>query len=485
MTGTPAPLLTDTEFAVLSVREQAEYLSYLQASLESWQLTDKQAEFDAMADRCKSCLIGGAAGPGKSEWALYRADRLSREIPGHRTLILRRSFPELRRSMIQRSVLRIKPADATYRVGDKEWHYHNGSVIEFGYLDSDESVGIYQSAEYQCVIFDEAAEFTPYMLQFLSTRIRVTYTLQARGARPHVIFTSNPGGPGHAWLRKTFILPIGTSGGERTDDNGDHIGFMPGFARDNPHLDSDDYERTLSALPPIMRRRFLQGDWSAIEGQFFIEWDQDHHVVAPFEIPASWRRARGIDYGYIAPFACVWIAWDGDGRAYVYDEAYERNLAPRQQAALIKERGAVNISVADPAIFTQTGVGPSVASQYAAAGVHAMRAKNARVDGWANARQYLAPMKDERPGLLVFSTCTELIRSLPDLQYSKSNPEDVDTTGDDHLADALRYALAAHPRRPRRPDAEPARTDMQARADAHQRQQRRRRHKTSLWQGAP
>lgn len=479
-------LLSDEEFALLNDDEQREYLTLVQAALDLWVLTPKQLEFDAMAERCKFCLIGGAAGPGKSEWALFRADRMSREIPGHRSLILRRSFPELRRSMIQRSVLRIKPEDAVYRVGDKEWHYKNGSIIEFGYIDSDENLGIYQSAEYEMVVYDEAAEFTPYMLEFLKTRIRTTYAKKRLGARPHIIYTSNPGGPGHGYLRREFILPCGKEGGITTDKQGENIGFMPGFARDNPFLDVEDYQKTLEGLPTIMRRRFLLGDWSAIEGQFFVEWEDERHVIDDFEIPESWRRARGIDFGFTNPYACVWIAWDQDGRAYQYAERYERQLTARQQAIEIRkvDGGRVNASVGDPAMFSQTGIGPSVAAQYSQAGVWMGKASNSRVAGWANVREYLKDMDDGRPGLLVFRSCTETIRSLPDLVHDRNQPEDVDTDGDDHLADALRYALATRPRRPRAERKPPPKTDMQARANTDVQRFAKRRRRRSSWNGA-
>jgi hypothetical protein len=475
-------LLTDDEFALLTVDEQREYLTILQASLDLWVLTPKQVEFDALADACFACLIGGAAGPGKSEWALYRANRLSLEVPGHRTLILRRTFPELRRSMIQRSILRIKPEDAVYRIGDKEWHYKNGSIIEFGYLDSDENVGIYQSAEYDMVVFDEAAEFTPYMLDFLKSRTRTTVAKRRLGARPHVIYTSNPGGPGHGYLRREFILPCGKEGGVLVRADGRRIGFMPGFARDNPHLDVEDYTKTLEALPTIMRRRFLLGDWSAIEGQFFVEWEDERHVCDDFEIPDSWRRARGIDYGFTNPYACLWIAWDHDKRAFVYAERYERMFTPRQQARQILEVGPVNMSVADPAIFAQTGIGEPIATQYVRAGVWTTKANNARMSGWANVREYLADMPDRKPGLQVFRSCTDTIRTIPDLVHSKSDPEDVDTDGEDHLADALRYALATQPRRPRRDPTEPPKTDMQTRVHQHVRRvSRNHRRPNSIW----
>ena len=50
------------------------------------------------------------------------------------------------------------------------------------------------------------------------------------------------------------------------------------------------------------------------------------------------------------------------------------------------------------------------------------------------------PMTVE-PRLKIFSTCTNLIRTLASIPTSKLNPEDVDTKADDHAYDALRYMI--------------------------------------------
>jgi len=60
-----------------------------------------------------------------------------------------------------------------------------------------------------------------------------------------------------------------------------------------------------------------------------------------------------------------------------------------------------------------------------------LRAHTTRALGWAQC-----------PRLHIFSTCTDLYRELSDLPHAtKGNPEDADTTADDHASDALRYLL--------------------------------------------
>ena len=49
--------------------------------------------------------------------------------------------------------------------------------------------------------------------------------------------------------------------------------------------------------------------------------------------------------------------------------------------------------------------------------------------------------------LYVFRTCRDFIRTLPILQYSRLAPEDVDSDGEDHIADETRYLCMLVPMR--------------------------------------
>jgi hypothetical protein len=74
--------------------------------------------------------------------------------------------------------------------------------------------------------------------------------------------------------------------------------------------------------------------------------------------------------------------------------------------------------------------------------------------GWDQVRSRLVGDADGR-AMMVFSTCRDTIRTLPALQHDPARPEDVDTNGEDHAADDIRYACMSRPwarrRRWRRP----------------------------------
>lgn len=496
------PLLTFDEWEELPEDLQESYLLAVEALENQWRLQPHQAWADHLADVVDELLYGGALGGGKSELVIYRAHELSKAIPTHRSLVLRSTFPELRRSLILRSLMRISTSAATYRSGDKEWHYPNGAVIEFGHCDSDEDASIYLSAEYQAVFIDEATLMSPLQIQMVGSRLRANKQQAADGARPHLFLTTNPGGPAHGYIKRRYVdatgfgahIAIWQADSDPDDPNVQPIdriplpprpasphdwsavealdealrrlpaitddeittAFVPSTLDHNLHLDQS-YRKRVNALPALKRRQ-AYGDWEVFEGQYWPEWSRELHVVEPFEIPESWERIRGIDYGYHPhPFACLWGAWDGEGNCYIYRELVETRLTPPEQARRVKEATGeerVRLTAADPSTFTFTGHGPPIAKQWREGGLTVQKANNARIDGWANVREYLRPRPvDGLDGplvspLRVFSTCTELIRTFPLALHAKvggAATEDMDTHGEDDALDALRYLLAVRP----------------------------------------
>lgn len=478
----PEDVLSAEEFEALDASDQAAYLKLLADVDAAWSLTGKQLLADSLADQVKELLYGGAAGGGKSEWILHRAWRKSREIAGHRTLILRTSFPELRRSIISRSIVLYgthTPPDEmpVYKVADKEWHFPNGSVIEFGYCASEEDTAQFLSAEYDMICFDEATQFLPEQYDLIRSRARTTASKIKRGARPHVIAATNPGQRGHAYFKATFVdtTDLGRNGiiqiirdtedNWRAPEEGEEfdprkartIAFVPSTVMDNPHIDPE-YVNHLMTLPEKLQRKYLFGDWDLPEGKFFDEFARERmddegnmmpwHVIDPFPIPDSWYKVQATDWGFAAPFCTLWIAWDPDGRAYVYREAYKARLNVSDQAQMVATMTPVgekiNKSVADPACWAKRDT-LTIADQWKNLGWRNFPAKNDRLAGWMRVREYLRPGHDGFPSLQIFSSCTNLVRTMPNMFHDANKPEDLDTDLEDHAVDALRYGLMLRP----------------------------------------
>lgn len=80
-------------------------------------------------------------------------------------------------------------------------------------------------------------------------------------------------------------------------------------------------------------------------------------------------------------------------------------------------------------------------------------ADNSRVVGWQRVREYLRDAPDGVPYLQVFSTCENLIKYMPLLQYDEHDNEDA-ADGNDHAPEALRYGLMSRPSAAKEPAPE-------------------------------
>ena len=139
----------------------------------------------------------------------------------------------------------------------------------------------------------------------------------SHGVPIQLILTANPGGPGQHWIRGSdtkFILFLCMPKiMVRTLPNGkEHrVAVIPSRITDNKILLANDpgyVDRLQLVGSPQLVRAWLEGDWSAIEGAFFTEWDEAKHVVTPFSIPSTWMRFRSADWGSFSPFSIGWWA---------------------------------------------------------------------------------------------------------------------------------------------------------------------------------
>lgn len=427
------------------------------------ELTKTQKAFmDADADEV---LFGGAAGGGKSYGQLADALVYALKYKGSRQLILRRTFPELEHSMIMTS-LGFYPKDVCkYSSTTRKWNFLNGSVIEFGYCATKTDVLRYQGAEYDVVRFDELTHFTEDQYTYLISRIR--------GVNPYpkmVKSSTNPGGIGHTWVKNRFIDGFAPNKVHTDEATGAKRLFIPSFVGDNVFLMNadSDYIKRLEQLPENERKALLCGEWDIFDGQVFVEWKNSllgrrtrrwSHVIEPFEIPREWRRYRAFDFGYSKPFAVAWFAVDEDGRAYNYRELYGCTGEPdvgikwtaQKIADAIRETEEENnetqvVGIADPAIWNNTGSADgSIADMMEKRGVYFEKGNHDRLAGKMQVHYRLAFDDEGLPMLYFFENCKNMIRTLPQLCYDPTRPEDVNTSQEDHLYDALKYFLMSNP----------------------------------------
>lgn len=428
-------------------------------------------------------LYGGAAGGGKSDYLVIEAARQV-NIPQYRGLILRRSVPELAQ-LIDRSMI-IYPAidkDARFNSTTHTWTFKSGARLQFGSLFRVQDKYKYQGLQYDFIGFDELTHFTWDEYSYLKSRNRAN----CKETRVYMRSTANPGGVGHGWVKIYFvtagkpyetvwncdkvIMPDGSLKNYYSSKT-----FIPATVFDNAALmeNDPDYVKRLAQMNEADRNALLYGNWDSFEGQVFLEWtdEREHykdkrftHVIEPFEIPWGWRIIRSFDWGYTKPFSVGWTAVDNDGRFYRIRELYgctsEPNTGVRwtydKLAKKIKEiefndpniKGHKIYGVADPAIFADQGSGKSIAAAHADFGVYWNKGDNSRIAGKMQYHYRLAFDESGVPMFYCFNTCKDFIRTIPNLVYSQTEVEDIDTNSEDHIYDESRYAFMTNVITPR------------------------------------
>lgn len=449
--------------------------------------SEKQKEFFLARERFIG--YGGARGGGKS-WAVrVKSTLMALGYAGIKVLILRRTFPELRENHIlpMRAMLN---GIATFKESEKRFYFKNGSSIIFGYCATEGDVLQYQGQEYDVIFIDEATQFTEFQFSTLTACLRGANRFPKR-----MYLTCNPGGVGHAWVKRLFV-----DRAFRADERPEDYRFIKALVDDNRVLmESDpDYVRMLDNLPTEeLRRAWRYGDWSVFMGQYFTMWDERVHLVEPFPVPRHWARYLTLDYG-LDMLAAYWIAVSEEGLAYVYREAYRSGLIISEAAELLREMGldGVGVIYAPPDLWNRRqDTGKSAADIFAECGVPLTKADNRRVQGWYDMAEWLKVRPSRREqrdkiwsgggnpavtprgtqrvypadagaydrvanrrgvteseercaALRIFrGCCPNLVRCLPLVQIDEKNPNDVANEPHEltHSVDAIRYFCAGRP----------------------------------------
>ena len=386
---------------------------------------------------------GGARGGGKS-WAMRtKMVLLAVGYEGIQILLLRRTLGELRENHLL-PLLSLLDGVAKYCSTEKEFRFPNGSRIKLGYCDSENDVLQFQGQAYEVIGLEEATHFTERQFSALTESNRWSGNMKVP-FRPRMYFTCNPGGVGHDWVKRLFV-----DRRFRENENPDDYVLIRSLVFDNKVLmeNNPDYVKTLMALPETRRKAMLYGDWNSFEGAFFPEFDYDKHTCEGFDLPKEWLRFRALDYG-LDMTACLWLAVSPDGRLYVYRELYEPDRILSDAARRIGDSTAgeeqIRYTVASPDLWNRRqDSGKSGFDILSQNGIRRLvKADNARIPGWRLLREYLRPLPDGKPKLVIFRCCHNLIRTLPLLRFDETVIEDAADTPHEitHAPEALRYAV--------------------------------------------
>ncbi|MBQ9685158.1 MAG: phage terminase large subunit [Oscillospiraceae bacterium] len=455
--------------------------------------SEKQKLF--LRDEHKYVGYGGARGGGKS-WAVrVKAVLLCLRYAGIKVMIVRKTYPELQENHILPLCQMLgcyaegEEKLADYHDGKKHIVFPNGSRILFRYLDNDRDALRFQGTEVDVLFVDEATQQSEENMEKLRACVRGVNDFPKR-----IYYTCNPGGEGHGWVKRLFIDRRFKAGEEPEEHS-----FIQALIMDNHALmkSDPDYIKRLEALPPKLRDAWLYGSWDQFEGQFFEDFRtepdlrqaREHgcelseeelkaqgrwcHVIAPLDLTAGARRGwsivRSYDFGYGKPFSCAWWAVDYDGVIYRILELYGCTGTPnegvrwtpdqqfREIARIEREhpwlRGKRIDGVADPAIWDSSR-GESIAETAARYGLYFVPGDNNRIPGWMQCHYRLQFDNEGYSRMYVFEGCDAFIRTIPEMQYHRTIPEDLDSEREDHVADEWRYLCMSRPITPLRPTEE-------------------------------
>lgn len=419
-------------------------------------------------------FLGGGRGGGKSyALALLALRHVEQYGAKARILYIRQSYKGVADfELLTRELFGlIYGIAARYNQADHIWKFPNGAFMELGQLETQGDYAKYQGRSFTLLLGDEVGQYpTLDLIDMLRSNMR-----GPKGMPIRVVLAGNPGGVGHAVLAKRYVFKAAPFTPFFEDKSKRQWVYCPSTFAGNQFLDREQYRDALEASCPYdaeLLRAWVDGDWSISRGAYFASvLDENRNAIDPWEKiptwpPVHWDRYLCHDFGSTAPSATYLVlqspgATGPDGRYYPRDSlllidelATNKRDRPSEGLGYTVPVLAENIKdmctrwsvaprgVADDACFANHGHATgSIADEFRRCGVHFVPARKAdRLTGWSIMRRLLADAgKPDVPGLYISRACEYFWETVPFLGRDQKRVEDVDSSGNDHAADAVRY----------------------------------------------
>ncbi|MFC4593508.1 phage terminase large subunit [Sphingobium tyrosinilyticum] len=427
-------------------------------------------------------FLGGGRGGGKSyALALLALRHVEQYGQAARILYIRRTYKGLADFELTTRDLygTVYGAAARYNSAEHIWRFPNGGYLELGQLETHADYAKYQGRTFTLLLVDEAGQYPdPALLDILRSNLRGPKNVPIRA-----VVAANPGGVGHYWLAKRYVFKSAPWKPFDEEKSGRPWVYAPSTFAGNQFIDRDQYADQLRSSCPDdkeLLKAWMDGDWAVARGAYFASvLDESRNAVDPWQmIPLAsphptygamaqgWRTYLAHDFGSSAPSVTYVVAQSPggngpDGRFYPRDSlvlvdelatckrdrlndglGWTVPILAEEIVAMCKRWEIPARGVADDAIFAQTGHGSgSIANEFTRCGVHFQPAQKAdRLTGWNIMRRLLSDAgKPDVPGLYVSRVCEYFWSTVPYLARDQKRIEDVDSSGPDHGADAVRY----------------------------------------------
>jgi phage terminase large subunit len=344
-------------------------------------------------------LLDGPGGTGKTFGILFYIHVLLLKYPGAKWLVCRKFNVDLAGSAMatyQEQVM--NPNEGVYYYGGSKvkppgYVYPNGSFMAVSGLDRPSKL---KSFECDGVYINEATEVDITDLETARMRLR-------KGVMPwqQIVMDSNPDAPTH-WLNCRCNDGATTRLLSRHEDNPRYFNAR---TQDWTEAGRKYIFGILEGLTGVRYARYRLGLWAASENAVYQDsWDRKRNVIPRFDIPMSWPRYIGLDFGYTNPFVCKWYAEDGDGRLYCYREIYMTKRLVEDHAKQIKAVSRWGEKDGDPfpreVICDHDAEGRETFTRHT--GLYTIAAHKAVLEGIQAVATRQLPAGDGKPRLMYF-----------------------------------------------------------------------------------
>lgn len=472
------------------------------------------------SNKCHHVLYCGTRGPGKTDTQLFSFRKHVGAGYGAqwRGVIFDREYKNLD-DIVTKAKRWFYQYDDGARFleskADYKWVWPTGEELLFRQIKREDDYWSYHGQEYPFIGWNELCKYpTASLYDKLMSCNRASFIPERDTPKnnkgqyltetgfplppiPLVVFsTTNPAGPGHAWVKRRFIsvAPYGqivrrvsqvfnpqTQREEPIEKR--QITFF-GSYKENIFLPPEYIAELNSITDPNLREAWFKGNWDIVAGGALDDlWARKTHVLPRFKIPAGWRVDRALDWGSSHPFAVAWFAEANGEEATLPDGT--KFCPPRGTLIMLfewygtKEIGT-NVGLKKSATDIAIGIrerevelmkegwvphqpwpGPAdnqirdvrevdvdtIETKMANKGVRwkeSDKSPGSRRNGLQLLRDRLeASTRREGPGIYFMANCVAAIETIPVLPRDEEKIDDVDTDAEDHMYDAVRYRVLA------------------------------------------
>lgn len=399
----------------------------------SW--TPKQVEaFRLLSDpRIRRIALYGGSRSGKSYTIGHKLLQTAKEFPGAPQFILRKTMADARDTVWRQTMLPILKNDIdlgfckVYKQPALA-EFSNGSFIRIGGLHPSEIDKVLGSESARTWI-NEASEAAWQNVPAVMTRLndRTPHKEHGRAVIPKLIVDLNPSTVRH-WTYKTFIRKVNPETDEPLADADQWSALLMNPTDNMQHL-AAGYLDMLNSMSTRDRDRFLHGRFGQLKGLIYDCFDPELNVYDDERVAEGGRNFRGIDFGFVNPFVCLFGSLQSDDTLYITHMRYEKGVTVdiHAQEILKMARGPIENGWADhdageAAILSKYGVHTTPAIKTVKAGIDTVYSMM------------------ERRKIMIHRSCQPLISELQSYQW-KDEKKDEPKKEDDHACDALRYMV--------------------------------------------